>query len=173
MDNLLNFLNPYKWALILAMVIGSFGAGYYVKGKFDKASETKYYTELVETIKSNDIKSRNAISEYQSALDKQTNNYINLTQRAKHVKIYTSNCNITPDGIRLWNDSSEGQPSLLPKDTTGTTERTSTTSTTTVDDLLDNKIKNDEICNGLRLQLEAIIKWDKEAWHDTNSAGNN
>lgn len=169
----MTFLNPYKWVLILAMVIGSFGGGYYVKGKFDKAEEQKEYANLLNTIKQNDRVSRDAVLAYQEALENQTNNYIKLTQEAKHVKIYTSNCNITPDGIRLWNDSSKGELSILSKDTTGTTETTNSTSTLTVDDLLANKLKNDEICNGLRQQLEAIIKWDKEAWHDTNSAGNN
>lgn len=166
-------LNPYKWALITAMVIGSFTGGYYVKGQFDKADEVKKYDSLLTTIRNNDVKSRNEIKEYQTALSNQTNYYNQLTRKLKRVKIYTSNCNITADGIRLWDDSTKGLYTELPKDTARVIETTSKPSTITIDDVFENKIKNDEICNGLRTQINAIIKWDKEAWNDTNSAGNN
>lgn len=166
-------LNPYKWALISAMVIGSFLGGYYVKGQFDKADEVKKYDELLVKMQKNDATARSAIHDYQVALNDQTNNYIKLTQERKRVKIYTSKCNITADGIRLWNDSSKGIFDTVPENSARVTEATSGPSTITIDDVFDNKIKNDEICNGLRTQINAIIKWDKEAWHDTNSAGNN
>jgi hypothetical protein len=96
-----------------------------------------------------------------------------LTKELKHVKIYTSNCNITADGVRLWDESGKGLFNPVPENTARITEATSGPSTITIDDIFENKIKNDEICNGLRTQINAIIKWDKEAWNDTNSAGNN
>jgi hypothetical protein len=34
---------------------------------------------------------------------------------------------------------------------------------------MDNKIKNDEICNGLRLQIESIIKWDKDEFDSSRN----
>lgn len=155
------------------MVIGSFLGGYYVKGQFDKADEIKKYDSLLLKIRQNDQVSRATILEYQSALNDQTNNYIKLTQEVKRVKIYTSKCNITADGIKLWNDSNKGLFTELPETSARITETTSGPSTITIDDIFENKIKNDEICNGLRTQINSIIKWDKEAWHDTNSAGNN
>jgi hypothetical protein len=170
----MTMLNPYKWVLILAMVIGSFFAGYHVKSKFDAAATAKYYEQMNKAIKENDDKSRNVIETLQNNLNTTTNAYNLLTEESKHVKIYTSKCDITPDGIKLWNDSTEGHISVVPKDSARTTETTSTSSTSpiTVDDLLANKLQNDEICNGLRDQLEAIIKWDKDIWHDIDSAGN-
>jgi hypothetical protein len=155
------------------MVIGSFGGGYYVKGKFDKANEIKEYAKLVQTIQQNDLQARKTITEYQQIIATKDNTYQRLTKELKHVKIYTSKCNITADGIKLWDDSSKGLFSPVPKDSARITEATSTPSTITIDDVFENKLKNDEICNGFRQQIEAIIKWDKEAWHDTNSAGNN
>jgi len=169
----MNMLNPYKWALITAMVIGSFTGGYYVKGQFVKADQVKEYDALLTTIQQNDVKARASISEYQTKLNNQTNNYNKLTKELKRVKIYTSKCNITADGVRLWDESGKGLFSPVPKDTTRIIETTSGLSTITIDDIFENKIKNDELCNGLRTQINAIIKWDKEAWHDTNSAGNN
>ena len=155
------------------MVIGSFTGGYYVKGQFDKAEQVKEYAKLVQTIQQNDIQARKTISEYQQIIATKNNTYQRLTKELKHVKIYTSNCNITADGVRLWDESGKGLFSPVPENTTRITEATSGPSTITIDDIFENKIKNDEICNGLRTQINAIIKWDKEAWHDTNSAGNN
>jgi hypothetical protein len=155
------------------MVIGSFTGGYYVKGQFDKAEQVKEYAKLVKKIQQNDATSRRIIEAYQVSLNNQTNNYNQLTRKLKRVKIYTSNCNITADGVRLWDESGKGLFSPVPENTTRITEATSGPSTITIDDIFENKIKNDEICNGLRTQINAIIKWDKEAWHDTNSAGNN
>lgn len=169
----MNILNPYKWALITVMVIGSFLGGYYVKGQFVKASQVKEYDALLAKVKSNDDKSRTTIKEYQIALNNQTNHYNQLTRKLKRVKIYTSKCNITADGIRLWNESGKGLFNPVPENTARIIEATSGPSTITIDDIFENKIKNDELCNGLRTQINAIIKWDKEAWHDTNSAGNN
>jgi hypothetical protein len=159
--------------LIIALVIGSFLGGYYVKGQFDKADQVKKYDALLVTIQQNDAKARASISEYQTKLGNQTNLYNKLTQELKHVKIYTSKCNITAGGIRLWDDSGKGIFNPVPKDTARIIEDTSEPSAITIDDLFGNKVKNDEICNGLRTQINAIIKWDKEVWHDTNSAGNN
>jgi len=155
------------------MVIGSFLGGYYVKGQFVKAEQVKEYAKLVQTIQQNDATSRRIIEAYQVSLNNQTNHYNKLTKDIKRVKIYTSNCNITADGVRLWDESGKGLFSPVPENTTRITEATSGPSTITIDDIFENKIKNDEICNGLRTQINAIIKWDKEAWNDTNSAGNN
>lgn len=154
------------------MVIGSFLGGYYVKGQFVKASEIKKYDALLTTIKLNDSKARNAISEYQQALDNQTNNYIKLTQEKKRVKIFNSKCNINAAGVKLWDDSSKGIFDPVPENTARIIETSSEPSTITIDDIFENKIKNDEICNGLRTQINSIIKWDKEVWHDFDSAGN-
>jgi len=169
----MTMLNPYKWVLILVMVIGSFIGGYYVKGKFDKAKEAQEYAKLVQTIQQNDLQARKAISEYQQIIATKDNTYQKLTEELKHVKIYTSKCNITADGIKLWDDSSKGLFSPVPENSARVTETTSSPSTVTIDDVFENKLKNDEICNGFRQQIEAIIKWDKEAWHDIDSAGNN
>ena len=138
----------------------------------DLAQRQAAYNSLIQTIKDNDAKSRVAIKDYQEALESQTNNYIKLTQEAKRVKIFSNNCNINSDGIRLWNDSLKGIESTVPKDSTGTAKTTVPTSTITVEDLMLNKLRNDEICNGLRQQIESIIKWDKEVWNDFDSAGN-
>ena len=159
--------------MIIALVIGSFLGGYYVKGQFDKADQVKEYDSLLNKLKENNDHARNTSKAYQDALTNQTNNYNKLTQELKHVKIYTSKCNITASGIRLWDDSGKGIFNPVPKDTARIIEDTSEPSAITIDDLFGNKVKNDEICNGLRTQINAIIKWDKEVWHDTNSAGNN
>jgi hypothetical protein len=154
------------------MVIGSFIGGYYVKGQFVKAEQVKEYEVLIAKARKNDSISRSTIQEYQQALNNQTNNYNKLTQELKHVKIYTSKCNITAAGVRLWDESGKGIFDPVPKDTARIIEASSEPSTITIDNIFENKIKNDEICNGLRTQINSIIKWDKEVWNDTNSARN-
>jgi hypothetical protein len=58
------------------------------------------------------------------------------------------------------------------EDTTGITETTDESDSVTINELFVNKVENDEICNGLREQINAIIKWDKEVWDDIDSARN-
>ena len=155
-----------KKNLILVVAIGSFASGYYIKYKFDQAAEAKSYKEVIAQIQQNDLKSRQQIALYQTEIEDLSTKYNTLQERAKHVKIITSKCDITADGIRLWNDSSKG---TMSEDSTGVTETASTTSTITIAELMDNKIKNDEICNGLRLQIESIIKWDKDEFDSSRN----
>ena len=127
---------------------------------------------MIQTIKNNDEISRKTISELQAKNQKQQIIVNKLTQRLKNVKIFSNTGYFTNDAIRLWNDSYQGLESSVPKDSSGVTTGTSTSSDITIEEAIHNKIVNDAICNGIRDQLISIIKWDKEVWHDTNSAGN-
>ena len=113
------------------------------------------------------------VEKYQQQLESKSNAYNKLTQELKHVKISSSKCDITNDGVRVWNDSTMGKATgELSKDSAGTSEGTLSTSSLTLDDLMANKLKNDEICHGLREQINSIRKWDKEVWNGSNSSGN-
>lgn len=130
------------------------------------------YSSLIQTIKDNDTKSRQVIAELQEKNNKQILITNKLTERLKNVKIFSNTGYFTNDAVRLWNDSLKGLESSVPSDSSGTTALSTTPSNITVEDAMHNKIVNDAICNGIRDQLISIIKWDKEVWHDFDSAGN-
>ena len=127
---------------------------------------------MIQTIKNNDLKSRLIITELQDKNQKQQIVVNSLTERLKHVKIFSNTGNFTNDAVRLWNDSLKGIESTVPEDTTGTPSFSTASSTVTINDMMHNKLVNDAICNGIRDQLISIIKWDKEVWNDFDSAGN-
>lgn len=130
------------------------------------------YSSLIQTIKDNDTKSRQVIAELQEKNNKQILITNKLTERLKNVKIFSNTGYFTNDAVRLWNDSLKGLESSVPSDSSGTTALSTTTSNITIEDAMHNKVVNDAICNGIRDQLISIIKWDKEVWHDFDSAGN-
>lgn len=157
--------------MILGIVL-SFSLGYYTKDRLIQADQANNYKRVIETYKANDEHNRQVVQELQTSLESKKKAYNKLTEELKHVKIYNSKCNITVDGLRLWNDSLKGSLSSVPKDTSRASKTSESTNTVTVNDLFENKLKNDEICDGLRLQLDKIIQWDKETWHDTDSTRN-
>ena len=130
------------------------------------------YHSLLKTIKDNDAKSRQVIAELQEKNNKQIIITNKLTERLRNVKIFSNTGYFTNDAVRLWNDSLKGIESPVSKDSSGTSSISTTPSDITIDDAMHNKIVNDAICNGIRDQLISIIKWDKEVWHDFDSAGN-
>lgn len=170
---ILSWANKYLIYLVLAGFIISGLAGYRLAVLQQKAAQADAYEELLQVIQKNDELSRGVVEKYQQQLESKSNAYNKLTQELKHVKISSSKCDITHDGVRLWNNSTMGEAtSQLPKDSAGTSEGTTSTSSLTIEDLMANKLKNDEICHGLREQIKSIIKWDKEVWNGSNSSGN-
>lgn len=166
-------IKRYSLYVYLAGIILSVISGYKIAETIYKAEQADAYEELLQVIQKNDELSRGVVEKYQQQLESKSNAYNKLTQELKHVKISSSKCDITHDGVRLWNNSTMGETtSQLPKDSPGTTESTISTSSLTIEDLMANKLKNDEICHGLREQIKSIIKWDKEVWNGSNSSGN-
>lgn len=170
---ILGWANKYLIYLTLAGFILSGMAGYKLATTIQKAAQADAYEELLQVIQKNDELSRGVVEKYQQQLESKSNAYNKLTQELKHVKISSSKCDITNDGVRVWNDSTMGKTtSELPKNSSGTSEGSLGTSSLTIDDLMANKLKNDEICHGLREQINSIRKWDKEVWNGSNSSGN-
>lgn len=165
-------LDEFKIPVIIVALSGAFLGGYYAKTKIVEAKQSKELLRIVQTYKENEQKSRVNVKELQTKLNKQEKVYNDLTKELRNVKISNSKCVISNDGTRLWNKSTKGSSHNVSKDTSRAVEETTTPSTITLEDLYTNKIENDAICNGLRKQIEAIIDWDKEVWHDSDSSGN-
>lgn len=163
-------INPLflRLAILGTIAIGSFSTGYYVKDKIDKAATLETIQSATKEAQRVEDESRKKVADLQDSQARLTESYNQLKQELKNAKgkVTTVPCHITDTGVRLWNDSSTA---TVPKDSTGTAKEATTTSGTedtglTVEDLLDNKAENDEICNGLREQIEAIIKWDEDTY---------
>ena len=165
-------INQYKIYLAGLILIITFWAGYKLADTLQKSQQVQQYHSLLKTIKDNDAKSRQVIAELQEKNNKQILITNKLTERLKNVKIFSNTGNFTDDAVRLWNDSLKGIESPVSKDSSGTSSISTASSNITIDDAMHNKIVNDAICNGIRDQLISIIKWDKEVWHDFDSAGN-
>ena len=125
-----------------------------------EAKQTKDLLAQIEKQKTLDNKTIVKLQLEQSTLEQ---SYIKLGEQLHETKLTTTPCTITTDGIKLWNQSS-GLTQDLPTNTKRVIETSSTSSGVSAEELFQNKLENDEICNGLRLQLEAIIKWDADTY---------
>ena len=118
---------------------------------------------VLKQMEAQQVKDRKVITDYQSNLTELQKQYILLGKKKNEIKLTTAPCKLTPSAVQLWNKSSSPEASL-PSDTSRTSEGTSSVSGVGVDLAIQNKLDNDLICNGMRQQLEAIIKWNKETY---------
>lgn len=137
--------------------------GLYLSHLYHAAIEAKQSKDLIAQIEKQKSLDNSTIVQLQLDEEHLRQSYIKLGEKIHETKITTTPCTITTDGIKLWNQSS-GLEEDLPKDTKGTTESTNTSSGISAESLFQNKLENDEICNGLRKQLDAIIKWDLDTY---------
>lgn len=92
-----------------------------------------------------------------------------LRGRISDLVLANDSCNISLDAIRLRNQSLRvkrlSEDSSTPVETPTPTDRNEgAIEGVGISLLYENIIENDNICNDIRDQLEAIIKWDKETW---------
>ena len=146
---------------IVALI--SFAGGLYVSHLYHTAIEDHQAKDLLKQVqkqKDIDIKT---ITELQVDNATLQNKYITLGEKLHETKLTTTPCIITTDGIKLWNQSGSSETSL-PTITKGSNEATNASSGIDLTKLYENKLVNDNICNGMRQQLEAIIQWNKDTY---------
>ena len=159
-----SWISRYKIYVILIALLVSFLAGFKLADTLQKATALKQYQNLLQVIRKNDDTSRKQVEDYQSTIASKEEFYNQLEERNKNVTKSLTQCQLNNASLQLWNDSLKGQSATMSKNPTGIVKETSTTSSFTLEELIDNKIKNDKICNELRDQVEAIIQWDKESF---------
>lgn len=154
------FLEKYVTPLVGA---AGLVLGLYLSHLYHAAIEAKQSKDLIAQIEKQKTLDNKTIVQLQ--LDQETlrQSYIKLGEKLHETKITTTPCTITTDGIKLWNQSS-GLTQDLPTDTKGTSESTNASSGISAEDIFQNKLENDEICNGLRKQINAIIKWSNDTY---------
>lgn len=141
----------------------AFAGGLFVSHLYYSAIEAHQVKVLLEQVqKQKDIDTK-TITELQVNNSTLQNNYVKLGEKLNETKLTTTPCIITTNGIKLWNQSSSPQESL-PTDTKGIAEATNASSGIDLTKLYENKLVNDNICNGMRQQLEAIIQWNKDTY---------
>ena len=169
---ILDIIPPqFKLAIVGVALLSSFYGGYYVKGKFDLAERASLQSAMEAKRNAQEVTSRTIVRQLQENESRLQTAYEQISEELKNAKgkITVAPCVVTDTGARLWDRSSKAG---MPQDPPGTTEEAKGSDTPdpqeagqynfTVEDLFDNKLKNDEICNGLRLQLSKIIEWQEK-----------
>lgn len=177
LKTLFGFATPYltylKWGGIMLALIGSFFMGIHIQRNADKAAQVNEYTKKIGQMEKQDKTNRTIIKSHQENEAKLQIAYILLGEELKNAKGKLGKCKsdgsviISPNAVLLWDSFGEGEPS---KDSAGTSENTSIRDSiepeVTLEMLYENRLKNAEICNGLRKQILAIIQWDKKTFGD-------
>jgi hypothetical protein len=165
-------LNPLEALKLYAFplaVSAAFGFGLYVSHVYHGYQEDKNLKEVqAQLVKQNKIDNSSIVS-LQTKLASSEQDLIILKGKLDEIKVTDVPCTVTPAAIRVWNHT---KPQPVPKDTPRVTEAPTTTSGAEskpiegvgVKLLIENKLENDNICNGLRDQLDAIIKWNKDTY---------
>ena len=164
MNTLIN-LDMIKLNAIPIVAVVSFAGGLFASHLYHSAIEAHQVKVLLAQVEKQKTTDNKVIVDLQANLDTLQKNYITIGEKLRETKITTTPCTITTDGIKLWNQPNS-LTTNLPTDTKGTTESTPTSSGVSTEELFQNKLSNDVICNGMRQQLEAIIKWNKETYGD-------
>lgn len=89
------------------------------------------------------------------------NAYIQLGRKSREVKVVAGKCDVTNDGIILWNQSLLGEA-----DVSQTSGGATGTGGTDFAAAFENKLLNDEKCAKMRKRLEALKEWDQRTFED-------
>jgi hypothetical protein len=161
-NNLLGGLTPY--VLPIAVVL-SFSSGIYATHIYHQAKEVRQLTDIQEAVVKQDKYNRGVVSSLQVAKEAIQSQYDKLKGKLNGKKVTNVPCTLTSDAVGVWNGST-----AVSTDTSGTSETSSgtqgvETSSTGVsipiELALENKVDNDEEWAKLRVQMNAIIEWDK------------
>ena len=161
---MINLFEKYTTPLIC---LASFFVGVYACTAWHSIGEAKQLRDIQDqVIKQSDI-NRTTISDLQEVNAKAVVDYNLLKGKLNATKVTNVPCKLTTPAIELWNQS-KGVKSELSTDTSGVVETPSTPSTPAegvgIKLVLDNAIANDKICNDMRSQINAIIKWELETF---------
>ena len=161
---MINLFEKYTTPLIC---LASFFVGVYACTAWHSIGEAKQLRDIQDqVIKQSDI-NRTTISDLQEVNAKAVVDYNNLKDKINATKVTNVPCKLTTPAIKLWNQS-KGVKSELSSDTSGVVETPSTPSTPAegvgIKLVLDNAIANDKICNDMRSQINAIIKWNSDTF---------
>lgn len=160
-----------KWIFPIALTIGILLGGFSVLG-FESFKHNKQLRDIQEQVIKQqeinnktviDLQNKNSISEasYNTLKDK-----LNALPTITNVP-----CKLTNNAVKLWNQS-KGTEGKLPTDSSRAVEASNTSNPPDTNNIegvgiklvLDNALANDKICNGLRSQIESIIKWDLDTY---------
>ena len=161
---MINLFEKYTTPLIC---LASFFVGVYACTAWHSIGEAKQLRDIQDqVIKQSDI-NRTTISDLQEVNAKAVVDYNLLKGKLNATKVTNVPCKLTTPAIELWNQS-KGVKSELSSDTSGVVETPSTPSTPAegvgIKLVLDNAIANDKICNDMRSQINAIIKWNSDTF---------
>lgn len=161
---MINLFEKYTTPLIC---LASFFVGVYACTAWHSIGEAKQLRDIQEqVVKQADI-NRTTISDLQEVNAKAVVDYNLLKGKLNATKVTNVPCKLTTPAIELWNQS-KGVKSELSSDTSGVVETPSTPSTPAegvgIKLVLDNAIANDKICNDMRSQINAIIKWNSDTF---------
>ena len=161
---MINLFEKYTTPLIC---LASFFVGVYACTAWHSIGEAKQLRDIQDqVIKQSDI-NRTTISDLQEVNAKAVVDYNLLKGKLNATKVTNVPCKLTTPAIELWNQS-KGVKSELSTDTSGVVETPSTPSTPAegvgIKLVLDNAIANDKICNDMRSQINAIIKWNSDTF---------
>jgi len=162
MTSLIN-LDFIKLNALPIVAVAAFAGGLYVSHLYHTAIEVQQTKVLLQQVEKQKEIDSNTIVTLQTNLDSLQKSYITLGEKIRETKLTTTPCTVTTDGIKLWNESNIFKASL-PTDTKTVIETSNASSGINIEELFQNKLANDVICNGMRAQLESIIKWNEDTY---------
>jgi len=163
----MKMLNLFDKYITPTACLISFAAGLYISYGYNEIKHSKQLLDIQEQIVKQDTYNRKVIIDLQVTKAISDAKYITLKEKLDALPTVTNvPCKLTSNAVRVWNQS-KGTEAVLPKDSTGTTDSTPTSNPIEGVDIklvLEKDIENDRICNGLRSQINSIIKWDRETY---------
>lgn len=163
MLTLISLLTRYTsvWVGIVSFLVGLWTAA-----AWTEIRHAKQLLDIQAQVVKQQEYNRKVITSLQEVNAKADVKYNKLKEKLNETVVTNVPCKLTTAAVRLWNQS-KGTESQLPKDTSGTTEAPTPSNPIEgvgVKLVLENAQENDKICNGLRSQIESIIKWDNDTF---------
>lgn len=162
---------PYLTPILcgISLTVGLYGGYKLTANHYDaKANEAK--EAVIEQLAKQAKIDRDTIILLQTNERTLQNAYIQLGRKSREVKVVAGKCDVTNDGVSLWNQSLLGETdvSKAPSGATGTgrTDSSRGSSGTDFASAFENKLLNDEKCAKMRKRLEALKEWDRETFSD-------
>ena len=147
----------------------SFFVGVYASVAWTSIGHAKQLKDIQDQVIKQEGINRKTITDLQVVNAKAVVDYNNLKDKLNATKVTNVPCKLTTPAVKLWNQS-KGLKSELPSDTSRTSESTTTSDSSVATEgvgiklVLDNELANDKICNDMRSQINAIIKWELETF---------
>ena len=145
----------------------SFFVGVYASVAWTSIGHAKQLKDIQDQVIKQEGINRKTVTDLQVVNAKAVVDYNNLKDKLNATKVTNVPCKLTTPAVKLWNQS-KGLKSELSTDTSGVVETPSTPSTPAegvgIKLVLDNAIANDKICNDMRNQINAIIKWNSDTF---------